>query len=1720
MNKHTKFKTGVTKLIVLFLFVSAIGSGKIYFTNAAENSKILNTKYNVLPNHEFTVKFSQEPNEVTLNNGSIKVYEKTSLKPVEIVVKKDPYNSNYVKVKAKNDYVRGKTYTLEVKDVSSKKNKIIKNPVKMDFTIKNIYSGLPAENGLIIIDDKAYAVDYLINNIKMVNEIVTKSYDIYYTYDINYEKIYSLFKTGPVDGSSADRKYDEMTFIDALGKKYLYKWREDRNEYQLVPPKANVDVIVRSDAKAVNLNVKNVVAVPDAKYYKIKNSNLIRNIGESILYIASGPTEELSILSQDKSVLAKGTINVDYNNSGDIRLRLSDSLESGNTAANVNNNGIAAEDSEGYIYYVNSADREKLYKAGMGGFYNRMILEDKAQYVNESGDWIYYSNYSDGGKLYKVKKDGTERQKLIDDKAAYITISGQDIYYSNHSEGGRLYRVKKDASDAIIGSDNSKHGNMLIVDFDGKNKIADEVAYINIAGDWIYYSNYSDGHKPYVIHKDGTYRGKISDSWADCVQVQGDWVYFTSGSGVISKIKKSGEGSVIPIKGTTTQFNKGYHINVDGDWIFYSNAEDGGKLYKINTDGSGDKLKMADEPVGYINVVGDWIYFTTTKGKLFRIPRDSKGDIKPEEVTVPKDNNQIAEIQDVYISVDYADVNKPTEWIENKYLPHKVPAIMKDNTIQQLVVVWDTDKVSSRSGVRTYKGSVVGFNKTINLYMTIPSEMFNDTNKFTVYKNGNKNDMLIVEGNLEPNYDKDSIRIRMKEGDVIKVYEDSLKKKVLGTSTVGKNGTATVNRLDLDAYGKSFYVTITRVNKAESNPTEIKQYMPSIINPEEVMDKDYKGLALDLRDFTINSWIPSMLNPFEDDYLSRDYRLLNQEIYILPSNTVLDMFNHKSLIKNLPMTTKAWDGTNLSKEEAIYQNRDSKGTAFRQGKYDVYVAASYYGFGSQDIENHKPLVEGKISNGTKVTFDMVEEKIPNKPTIKVQRVQGYLNNNPNALVTLDKPLAPGEEAWLVPTILLDKVRGWKAELTPSPFEALLKAGEDLAVFSGSSNIMPAPKGDIGNNPKDIDYKLFIVNGVGASAESDNRITVDNSKPIVTVDKNNNSLAYDVGDPITVRSSEKGKVYIVDSGISEYNIASLEEACKVKNGILIQHSGNNLGIPVYGTESLLGFISKVGLSDRITYNVVAIDEAGNISVPVPITINRKYSDLEFAIQRANDEIKKSADAGIVLKELVDSVKKAESLKTKPNVKQSEINASVNEILSKIGGLSKDTSLSSRSSKIDVSGEYAYAAQMPIREFLNNVFNKNGAVIAVLDKDGNQIIDGNKNIETGMKVRVTPPSSEVAPGLYNIKIVKAYPFNGDELKAALLNPEIDTINLSDVTYELNLDKDIVLNRVLKIEGSNMLNLSKIKFTGTTGKFINKGDLELKNITFIGTIVDNFIVNEGALNINGCTFNEINFDNYVGGGAIIASKKAAKLNVNNRSNFADINSGDKELSIISIEEGAAIGTIVDTSTFNKISGKNVKGIKISGQTSNNEVTLKGNTFTNFSAGVQNSMATPIYIDGGNVTLTGNRINNSESGIWIEATGNTVRTGIYTINISNVNEVAKNIALSNTQVNGNLYGDVTINIQGQLPFIYNNSRVVPSLDSIKTDSGKLVVDTNDKKNPTNVIKYAFNESVIKIPTSISVGYNDYTAEVALDPSKKFIVVLEVDASGNVVRGRQIYIP
>lgn len=1219
MRVSKRFRSFIGLLLAFILCVPSVAF--VQTAKATEEYEITHRKEAVPKNKVFKIKFNKELDYSTVNSNNIYV-EDSKDKRVYTSVSIDSKNKKTILINPYNNYTEGNEYHIIIKNLKSKDGKKMSKNKKIYFTVNNVFAGLPSEDGLIIVEDIAYSVEYLSKNSSLVNEIVNKGFHIYYVYDSVEKKIKDIFGNIDISGSNKPTvHHDKMVYVNGKGDKSIYEWNSSISEYELVRPAVDAEVTVNSSAKVIMIKVKKVFGVEGAKYFKVQHSNSIKEIGESVVFTSTAINEKIEILSSSKIPLARGYLSLMYSSNGKKSINLLSNDDLGNTAGNINNNGYVAQDADGCLFLNNTDDRNKIYMIDTNGTFYNSICDDNAQYINTLNGWVYYSNYNDNGKIYKVKIDGTQRQRLNEDMSAYLSISGDWIYYSNHSDKGKLYKIRTD------GTGRSRVSSAMV----------DETAYINVIGQWIYYTNKNDRHRPYVMNADGTYVCKLSEEWADSIQVKGDWVYYTSSTGVLCKVKKDGSGTVVPIMGQAREFDKGFHLNVVDNWIYYSNYKDGGKLYKIKTDGSGSAKKLTNESVDYINIVENTIFYTY-KGKLYKLPLDTDGKIKGELVKKAGNDNKIIKMDDLKVTVPYYDVNLTLREIENKYLPEKVPGIKDDNTMHQFSVNWDRDRVSIRNGIRTYTGDVIGYNRKVKLELEIPSEMLNESNTITVYNNPDKGTDIVEVKNLYDN-NLHANPPKLNIGDELKVYDNEDMSKLLGRAKVtrdGKYNKAVAERLELDSMGqKNIWITVTREGKGESRPTEVRQAdMPVILTTK---DKDDVGFRVDGRDFTIEEWLPSLKVSLNSYY-----------VYMLPNRKRLDL----SQVEKSQMKAIKGYG-DVSSDETLYgvgnikdflhsstkgaswtgtreMTKDSSFADMKKGKYDIFIAGRYNSLASSDNRGKCPSVIGYISSQPN-TLDVASEEVPNKPTLVKQRVQGGTEIN------LPKPLLPGEKAYLVPVSTLNSISNWKTDdgftegqlnksdsgnangLEPSELgydEATKKMAAPMGMRKGSDEY------------KDIECKLVYVNKVGASIASDYSIVVDNKVPVVSISEDYRSVR--LGEKVKAQSDEDGKLYLVPWN-NGTDVEELEAAVKSKSGKSVSvKSKVDYSLDTTGLE---GKVNKnPDPETSANYKVVSVDEAGNISEitkenPVGVVVSTEVYKLDQLISEAWSAIEKIKESDI-------------------------------------------------------------------------------------------------------------------------------------------------------------------------------------------------------------------------------------------------------------------------------------------------------------------------------------------------------------------------------------------------------------------------------------------------------------------------------------------------------------
>lgn len=228
--------------------------------------------------------------------------------------------------------------------------------------------------------------------------------------------------------------------------------------------------------------------------------------------------------------------------------------------------------------------------------------------------WVYY-----GGNvsvLCKIRTDGTEKTTLYDGRAYYINIIGDWVYFSS---GGlyadkylesALFKVRTDGTELTLVTE-------------------DNVSTLYVIGEWAYYWNRSDGYTPYKIRTDGTERTKLSDDECGGIVVDDGWIFYrvyVNDVGYVPyKMRLDGtEKTKLP------EDIYSVYCVVDG-WIYdtYASIKDNSlfnSLYKMRIDGTErTDLVGSTDSFGDFNVVGDWIYYTNMDG-LHKIRTDGTGE--------------------------------------------------------------------------------------------------------------------------------------------------------------------------------------------------------------------------------------------------------------------------------------------------------------------------------------------------------------------------------------------------------------------------------------------------------------------------------------------------------------------------------------------------------------------------------------------------------------------------------------------------------------------------------------------------------------------------------------------------------------------------------------------------------------------------------------------------------------------------------------------------------------------------------------------------------------------------------------------------------------------------------------------------------------------------------------------------------------------------------------
>ena len=254
------------------------------------------------------------------------------------------------------------------------------------------------------------------------------------------------------------------------------------------------------------------------------------------------------------------------------RTYLNNEKEVGNTTGNIYNGGLFCE-KNGKIYFSNDADNGSLYVMDSNLSNMRFLHPDKAVYINADENYVYYvrANYSrdnnsgsifvyNNAGVYRVKQNGTNLKVVSNSPGAYLTLSGNYLYYQHY-----------DVEDGLFLYSNK-------IDLSGERPIIREAVIPSaVINNKLYYAGYEKDHNIDAVDlTDGASKTSFEGSYVYPV-FYGGYIYYLDASDdyKLYRMKQDGSKPTLLVKERCSTYN----ITTDGKYLFYQ--VDNGKKNRI-----------------------------------------------------------------------------------------------------------------------------------------------------------------------------------------------------------------------------------------------------------------------------------------------------------------------------------------------------------------------------------------------------------------------------------------------------------------------------------------------------------------------------------------------------------------------------------------------------------------------------------------------------------------------------------------------------------------------------------------------------------------------------------------------------------------------------------------------------------------------------------------------------------------------------------------------------------------------------------------------------------------------------------------------------------------------------------------------------------------------------------------------------------------------------------
>ncbi|MDD6203807.1 MAG: DUF5050 domain-containing protein [Firmicutes bacterium] len=253
--------------------------------------------------------------------------------------------------------------------------------------------------------------------------------------------------------------------------------------------------------------------------------------------------------------------------------------------------GLAAREN-GYIYYLNPKDGNRVYRMKNDGTEQEKVTADRAKFLTVCEGWLYYSSPGAGLYFYRCRIDGTDRTLIYKTSMSNFTIVGDTIYLETVTSSQRLHAIKTDGTGYVRISD---------------QKVMSPFYYKGL----LYTCAVRKDMQVYTTAPDAEAEGgysynALSDMRAANLIVADGYIYFANYRDSNKLYRANLDGSDPVMLADITVSN----INYYNGYLYFANVQEYSKIYSCRVDGS-DMAQMLDR--SYCNdlcIAGDWMFYT------------------------------------------------------------------------------------------------------------------------------------------------------------------------------------------------------------------------------------------------------------------------------------------------------------------------------------------------------------------------------------------------------------------------------------------------------------------------------------------------------------------------------------------------------------------------------------------------------------------------------------------------------------------------------------------------------------------------------------------------------------------------------------------------------------------------------------------------------------------------------------------------------------------------------------------------------------------------------------------------------------------------------------------------------------------------------------------------------------------------------------------------------